>query len=51
MELKLVEWSPDSKHILFVSKESEVHIYDATGETLYSFLSCLSVLDFLMLFK
>jgi len=31
MQLQYVEWSPDSKQILFVTPQGEVHIYDALG--------------------
>ena len=30
-ELALVSWSPDGKHILFLTDEGELHLYDNTG--------------------
>ncbi len=31
LPLTLVQWSPDSRHILFGTKDSEVHLFDAEG--------------------
>lgn len=31
VSLRFVEWSPDARHILFVTKESEVLLYDSMG--------------------
>jgi len=33
-DLAFVQWSPDGRHILFVTPESKVHIYDSTGNRL-----------------
>ena len=37
MQLKYVEWSPDSRFILFVTMDAEVWIYDADGGKVRSF--------------
>lgn len=31
VSLRLVDWSPDARHILFVTKESDVLLYDSMG--------------------
>lgn len=46
LELKFVEWSPDSKYILFVTSEVEVWVYDADGSKL-RLLSLTSIEPFL----
>jgi WD repeat-containing protein 35 len=33
-DLMFVQWSPDGRHILFITPESKVHIYDNTGNRL-----------------
>jgi len=34
--LRFVEWSPDSKNILFVTKSNEIHMYDHLGNKIKS---------------
>jgi len=31
MELLYLQWSPDSKFILFCTMDGEIHLYDADG--------------------
>lgn len=38
-ELALVEWSPDSRHLLIITKEYQLHLYDHNGSKI-SYVIC-----------